>query len=613
MHRNFPNTIINDPPIDSTQLRASLYSPFSYAIAVGEPNMIKQAAPQHPHGLTKLQHRLLYESDSESSFDLSFSSPSSIGSNSEYSDVGYQSSAKSRSRSSGLSRHAGTHSSGSRSGSISSVLGSSMAIQRVLMGSTHPSRTSAQSQRQSVRSIASAFEAASRAGTMRAPPKAGSQLERVEEQSVSKEQGSRQSTSGSVTSNRSVDGSVMRPARLKISKQPIKGPASAPVVSELPHSISRTDGQPTETDSHFVFPPRTPLQKRWPYDRSDARIRSFSSLDGQPDENEPAFDIVPSPSLKRSEPLPRASVEPAQYAHDTPRASLSRSPSTFDSDPLSSSRSAASRDSMVSSYSFDSLSGHPFSLQLPGEDELDLPPSSTASIHANDLDTFRSAFSSHGGDNVESITPPSASEAKIEHAGQHIQPTTAAQETETSVPSTSAASLQPLLLSTSRPSSSSSSKSTTTLKSSVPPQATMRVNEDTSFPMPPSTAGTAKRSIRSDVDAVVAAKMESQSLRDTSQATEVVELKRQAAELLASIRSVADEIDSSIPPTHRLPGSAFKRSHLNSSDSSRTTSSSSTASTTSFVAVDETYSDIWRLMDRWYWSSFEVGPKQSLD
>ncbi|CDR87309.1 uncharacterized protein SPSC_00435 [Sporisorium scitamineum] len=595
--------------------------------------MIKQAAPQHPHELTKLQHRLLYESDSESSFDFSFSSPSSVGSTSEYSDVGYQSSTRSRTRSSGLSRPAGSHGAASRSGSISSVLGSSVAIQRVLMGTNPSTRPSRQSQRQSVRAIASAFEAASATASIRAPSqKIGSQLGRVDEQSIpsrtvqASKEGSLPSTSqtSNSLSSRSHDSSINRPAdvsdtmptRLKISKQSFQGPMSAPVTTTLPSqradSPTDTRSDSTPAEPHFVLPPRTPNSNRWPYDGSRARIRSFISLDDQPDDDEPAFEIVPSPSRKRSVALPSGTTAFPQHAHDTQRASLSRSPSTLDSPPLPSLRSAASRDSMESSYSLDSLGEHPFSLQLAGEDELDQRVSSAASIH--DAYDAEKVAPTSGGGGVEFIAPPTPAEAR-----QHLQPTTAAVGAAVApacVPSGS--TLQPLLLSTSRPSSSWSSSRTTLTPRAPPDAASMRVNEDTCFPLPPftgMTTATAAAKEAGPFGAPVDSKPPFQprdltlAPKHTVDSPAVAELKRQAAELLASIRSLSDEIDTSIPATHRLPGSAYKPASTTSALSSSTASLDSSASTTSFVAVDETYSDVWRLMDSWYWSSFEVGPQ----
>ncbi|SJX63753.1 uncharacterized protein SRS1_14501 [Sporisorium reilianum f. sp. reilianum] len=570
--------------------------------------MIKQAAPQHPHGLTKLQHRLLYESDSETSFDFSFSSPSSVGSASEYSDVGYQSSTRSRTHSSGLSRHGGTHGRGSsRSGSISSVLGSSIAIQRVLMGSNPSTRTSAQSQCQSVRAIASAFEAASATGTMRAPPrKIGSQLGRVDEQSAPSRHAqapslpASQSSSSSLSSRSQASSiSATAPARLKISKQSFQGPLSAPVTTATQPSQRATSPAPVEP--HFVFPPRTPMSNQWHFDDSRARVRSFISLDGQPDDDEPAFDIVPSPSRKRSVALPAGVAALAQHAHDTPRASLSRSPSTLDSPPLPSSRSTASRDSL------DSLSGHPFSLQLTGEDDLDLRASPAASIHeAHGVDQGVATSGGAGG-GVDFITPPAHADAE---ARQRWQLTALAVDAAVASARARArgSTLQPLLLSTSRPSSSSSS--TTTVTPRAPPAAaSMRVNDDICFPLPPFTGKTNATPMPKGADSQPALQPRDLTLPartpNTPDPVAVSDLKRQAAELLASIRSLSDEIDSAIPLTHRLPGSAYKAASANGRSSSASTSSG--ASTTSFIAVDETYSDVWRLMDSWFWASFEVG------
>lgn len=63
----------------------------------------------------------------------------------------------------------------------------------------------------------------------------------------------------------------------------------------------------------------------------------------------------------------------------------------------SSSFGCLSCDSKVSTYSHNSLSGHPFSLQLPGDDEPDLRASSTGSMfELDELDNFRSPFIDSG-------------------------------------------------------------------------------------------------------------------------------------------------------------------------------------------------------------------------
>ncbi|SPO32573.1 uncharacterized protein UTRI_04317 [Ustilago trichophora] len=659
--------------------------------------MIKQAASQHPHGLTKLQHRLLYESDSDSSFDLTFSSPSSIGSNSEYSDVGYQSSSRSRTSSHGLSRRMAGHA--SRSESISSVLGCSIAIQRVLMGTNPPLSSSKKSQRQSVRAIASAFEEAGRTGVMGAPNKIGTQLSRLDEVSApANESQSVQSapTQASDTSfaqgpaqaagqpnaslspqsnssflGRSAAGHGPVPARLKITKQPLQGPLSAPATITTTNTMPNASAQPADlresslAQAQFVFPPRSSGQKRWPFDEPHPRIRSFISLDDQYDDDEPAFDIVPSPSRRRNFPLSSAATPPtapAQLAHraeDNPRASLSASASAgasvstslVDSSPPRSCHSAASRDSMDSTYSFDSLSGHPFSLQLPDRDHR--VSSSASFLDLDDIDSFTSPFigSSSSCCNAGPINPPTDADDADEVSRQQVEispptPTTVpvVQDQLVSSPRASASTLQPLLLSTSRPSSSSSS-STTTLTPSALAAApmSMRVNDDTSFPLPPFTAARAASSVSisrrnfselSDrfkdtltlgttqpMGSAPSHTLDLGSESGADQSLAITELKREAQALLDSIRSLSDEIDSSIPPTHRLPGSAYRLANAKPCSSSASSSSSSSSSSSggavndetraSFVAVDESYSDTWRLMDAWYWSSFELGSPSS--
>ncbi|KAJ9480027.1 hypothetical protein PHBOTO_003770 [Pseudozyma hubeiensis] len=599
--------------------------------------MIKQAAPQHPHGLTKLQHRLLYESDSDSSFDLSFSSPSSIGSGSVYSDVG------SRTGSSSFSRRAGRHSSNaSRSESISSVLGSSMAIQRVMMGGgdTAPGRPR-QSQRQSVRAIASAFEEAGKSSTVRAPPiKLPSQLGRVDEQSepkrfavqgrngsmlpASRSAGSfsaeRSNTSTSVV-NQSTEAPVSAPATSATTQT---SQASAPRASSRASSNNATLPQP-----HFVFPSRTPTQQQnqWSHDQDLQRqARSFVGSKTQYDDEEPIFDIIPSPSRKRNVGLPSVMVASrtslVQQEPDAPRVSLSRSASTIASSPrLPSSLTTTSRDSLDSSYSLDSLSGHPFSLQFAGdEDDGDMRVSTTASMQDPDeVDTFNSPFINHGAKSF--VVPPSPHSESKSLSRQQSDPSSAA-PTDALVAS-SGRTLQPLLLSSSRPSSSSSASTAThappaTSTASAQPMASMRINQDTSFPLPPGTHGSTLRSASVERQALP-------SVREAAPSTAVVvgsesgadqtlaisELKQQAAALLESIRSLSDEIDESIPSTHRLPGTSYKSATGVRGNRSSHGSSGSDAGGTkaSFVAVDETYTDVWRLMDSWYWSSFEVGSK----
>lgn len=608
--------------------------------------MIKQAAPQHPQGLTKLQHRLLYESDSDSSFDLTFSSPSSIGSASEYSDVGYHSS--SRSRTSSYGRRVPAHGHASRSESISSVLGSSLAIQRVLMGNNTSPAALKKSHRQSVRDIAAAFEQNNKTSAASAPKKLGSQLGRVDEKreidTVSQAvQNPRQQTlsgghgrtaTGSsmrshtaTLSSQSNDSHISRvvsargtiPPRLNITKQPVKGPLSAPPVI-TPGSASQSgsmDSSPAETQ--FVFPPRNASQVRSP-----ARVRTPDGRDGQKDD-EPIFDIIPSPSRTRNVPLPISTYpaqRPAIFQRNSSR--IDSGSSGLCSPPMPSSLSTVSRNSMDSTFSNDSLSGHPFSLQLPSDD---LRTSSAASlIDLDEIEAFRSPF-------IGFINPLET--AQLDHKQQQqvevlpVHPAVPVQEA-VAANRASTSNLQPLLLSTSRPSSSGSTATLT--PSTVAPVApsSMRVNDDTAFPLPPSTMSNATRSRsnspRSRPLLLKSDRLTTSPQKDTfkpaptpnraldlgsesgaDQSLAVDELKREAAALLASIRDLGDEIDSSIPPTHRLPGSYRKTPSSNKSGRN----SAEEDAKASFVAVDTTYSQVWGLMDSWYWSSFELGPKQS--
>ncbi len=592
--------------------------------------MIKQAAPQHPLGLTKLQHRLLYESDSESSFDFAFSSPSSVGSTSEYSDVGYQSSSRSRTSSHGVSRRAGAHGSSSRSESISSVLGASMAVQRVLMG-THPSTSNAttSSSRQSVRAIASAFEQAGRVGSMPPSRQMSGQLGRLSElnASIDTVQKSARWTSasrpsehtsirqGSPISSQASDSSAGRPAivnnssipRLNVSKAPVNGPLSAPanITARTPQSTSsRPDvSEPAQRAPAFVFPPRSA-----PFGQFEHQIDRGASFD----DDEPVFDIIPSPSRKRSEPFTSGLfASTTNTAPSSAPAHLSQFADTVDSDPVSSSLSAGSRDSMDSNYSFDSTRDQPFSLQLPGEDDRDARASSAASMQdLDELDQFRSPVI--GSTSTEYTATPLSSQREDVHShlrsGDSLAPSNIpVGDTHTSSRA-SAATLQPLLLSTSRPSSSASS-STTTLTPSGTVPTSMKVNDDVAFPLPPVTANAADSAKGLLTPAVVTRSrqplasigntMRAPSATTADQST-IAELKREAAALLASITALGDEIDASVPPTHRRPGSASR--------SFTTTATGGKAGQTSFVAVDESFAEVWRCMDAWYWSSFEVAP-----
>lgn len=615
MHRTLASTIVVEPAIDKTHLT----SPFSYTLpAAGDPVMIKQAAPQHPHGLTKLQHRLLYESDSESSFDFAFSSPSSVGSTSEYSDVGYQSSSRSRTSSHGVSRRTGAHGSSSRSESISSVLGASMAVQRVLMG-THPSTGNAtSSSRQSVRAIASAFEQAGRTGSMPPSRQISGQLGRIGELNASTDtartsarwaSASRPSehTSirrGSSISSQASDSSAGRSAivnatsipRLNVSKAPVSGPLSAPAnitARTLQSSSSRPDvSEPAQRAPAFVFPPRSA-----PFGQFEHRIDRNASYDDE----EPVFDIVPSPSRKRSEPFTSGLF--ASTTNPSPSsapAHLSQFADTIDSDPVSSSLSAGSRDSMDSNYSFDSTCDQPFSLQLPGEDDRDARASSAASMQdLDELDQFRSPFIGSTGAEY-TPTPISSQRNDGLRSGDSLQPSSNIPVGDTHTLRASIATLQPLLLSTSRPSSSASS-STTTLTPSGTGPTSMKVNDDVAFPLPPVTADSAKTSVSSARSRQALASIGNTMQTPSSiSPDQIAELKREAAALLASITALGDEIDASIPPTHRLPGSASR--------SPTTTAAGGKVGQTSFVAVDESFAEVWRCMDAWYWSSFEVGP-----
>lgn len=592
MHRHFNRHPATETALESTQIGPALTSPFIYALPAADPTMIKHAAPQHPQALTKLQHRLLYESDSDSSFDLTFSSPSSVGSASEYSDVGYQSSARSRTSSYGAARRMGRHSSASRSESISSVLGSSIAIQRVLMGHNSSSSVSSKNQRQSVRAIASAFEQVGRGPTADLPKVGRRQLDRVDEHVASnaaagQAQSSRPQQPSAPAAGQSADAPTTRragangpvPARLVISKEPIRGPLSAPAVITAPASQA-------SSEPHFTFPPRAGAPRHTPTASPHVRVRSFISL-GERDDDEPVFDIIPSPSRKRSFGLPPASASttPQPRTDTVPHAPQSASASPYDSP-----RSLASRDSMISTYSNDSLGEHPFSLQLPTDDDAERRASAAGSLHF-DLGGFSSPC-------MDAASTGRLTPLRSEHAAH------AALCADEGSTRGSRATLQPLFLSTSRPSSSSSS-ATLAASSTATVAPCMRIDSSTTFPLPPTNlVKSAPRSIREMRWPLGQTRdLGAESGADTTLAVD--ELRREAQAILDSIREVGEEIDRAIPPTHRLPGSGYREKKAASPTAAET------PQTTSFVKVDQSYSDVWRIIDSWYWSSFEVGPSQT--
>ncbi|SPO46550.1 uncharacterized protein PSANT_04236 [Moesziomyces antarcticus] len=591
MHRHFNRHPATESALESTQIGPALTSPFIYALPAADPAMIKHAAPQHPQALTKLQHRLLYESDSDSSFDLTFSSPSSVGSASEYSDVGYQSSARSRTSSYGAARRMGRHSSASRSESISSVLGSSIAIQRVLMGHNSSSSVSSKNQRQSVRAIASAFEQVGRGPNADLPKVGRRQLDRVDEHVASngarQAQPLRSQQPPAPAAGQSVDAQTTRragangplPARLVISKEPVRGPLSAPAVITAPGSQASSEPQ-------FTFPPRAGAPQHAPTASPPVRVRSFISL-GERDDDEPVFDIIPSPSRKRSFGLPPASA----LATPQPRTdTVPHAPQSASASPLDSPRSLASRDSMMSTYSNDSLGEHPFSLQLPTDDDGERRVSAVGSLHF-DLGGFPSPC-------MDAVSTGRVTPVRAEHV-THAAP--CADEGSTARASTT---LQPLLLSTSRPSSSSSC-ATLAASSSATLASCMRINNSTTFPLPPSSfVKPAARTIREMRWPLGQTRdLGAESGADTTLAVD--QLRREAQAILDSIREVGEEIDRAIPPTHRLPGSGYREKKAASPTTAET------PHTTSFVKVDQSYSDVWRIVDSWYWSSFEVGPSQT--
>ncbi|SYW74903.1 uncharacterized protein UBRO2_00313 [Ustilago bromivora] len=435
------------------------------------------------------------------------------------------------------------------------------------------------------------------------------------------------------------------PPRLRISKQPVKGPLLAPATitaDSLQASASQQGNtrEPSFAEPQFVFPPRTSVQKRWPHDESHPHVRSFISLDGQYDDDEPTLDIIPSPSRRRKFPLPTSSVPPGFSAH-----------AIF-------SFGCVSCDSTDSTYSHDSLSGHPFSLQFPGGDERDLRASSTGSMfELDELDNFRSPFIDRGVSTAGFMNAPT----DVDEVQAEVGVSSA---TSTIVPAHHGYSTATLILSNSRPYSSSSSTTLTPSAAVVPSTNSMRVNDETAFPLPPFTSAAtdvpfSRTMVFGDSDGFLSKKtpvatttsvttsespsafsklklfktrtspapapvvtstptqtLDLGSESGADQSLAIADIKREAQALLESIRTLSEEIDTSIPPTHHLPGSIYKRPNGTKSTSPATSLEAEVEGEgqkeVSFVAVDMAYLDVWRLMDSWYWSSFEVGPAPSV-
>ncbi|KAJ1579355.1 hypothetical protein NDA11_004449 [Ustilago hordei] len=221
-----------------------------------------------------------------------------------------------------------------------------------------------------------------------------------------------------------------------------------------------------------------------------------------------------------------------------------------------------------------------------------------------------------------------------------------------------------LILSNSRPYSSSSSTTLTPSAAVVPSTNSMRFNDETAFPLPPFTSAAtdvpfSRTMVFGDSDGFLSKKtpvatttsvttsetlsafsklklfktrtspapapvvtststqtLDLGSESGADQSLAIADIKREAQALLESIRTLSEEIDTSIPPTHHLPGSIYKRPNSTKSTSPATSLEAQVEGEgqkeVSFVAVDMAYLDVWRLMDSWYWSSFEVGPAQSV-
>ncbi|KAJ1035363.1 hypothetical protein NDA13_000783 [Ustilago tritici] len=406
------------------------------------------------------------------------------------------------------------------------------------------------------------------------------------------------------------------PSRLRISKQPVKGPLSAPATitaDSLQASASQQGNtrEPSFAEPQFVFPPR---------------------------ESFPSRHLA---CLLDSPPMP------------------------------SSSFGCVSCDSTDSTYSHYSLSRHPFSLQLPSDDDRDLRASSTGSMfELDELDNFRSPFIDRGVSTAAFMNAPTdvdevQAEVGVSSATSTIVPTHHGSEPTAQA---STATLQLLILSNSRPYSSSSSTTLTPSAAVVPSTNSMRVNDETAFPLPPFTSAAtdvpfSRTMVFGDSDGFLSKKtpvatttsvttsetpsafsklklfktrtspapapapapvvtsaptqtLDLGSKSGADQSLAIADIKREAQALLESIRTLSEEIDTSIPPTHHLPGSIYKRPNGTKSTSPATSLEAEVEGEgqkeVSFVAVDMAYLDVWRLMDSWYWSSFEVGPAQSV-
>ncbi|PWY98267.1 hypothetical protein BCV70DRAFT_207911 [Testicularia cyperi] len=508
MHQDYPSDSLDNDFVFTAPPRYS--SAFAFPVLQSPQPMIKHApaAPQphnhtpiqdaytrsHTHGLTRLQQRLLYESDSDSSFDLNFSSPSSTGSASEYSDVGYASCSTARSsRVSFGRRHSRHHT--STSGSGSSPLGSSVAIQRVLMGtntsspssSTSASAHSRKPQRHSVKTIASAFEHVSRYSQVGAPPLPTSRQSPLSHSTVPSFR-----SSGSVSARiQSFSTSMSAPPSASFSSRNQYAPKPRPLVLHksnddtpgrikagyrFPHSIH---------EDPFLISPRSPIDQ----------IPQQSAED-----DEPEFEIVPSPSLRRT--FNSNSLSP------TTQTDLSRS------------------DSADSVYS----TGSPHARKEP------------ISRRMESLDSVTLAYAT-----VQPYHEPAYAPAYVHH---HYVADVEMGLRELPL-------LQPM-------------DPELTPRPDQGPASSPLCEESTQFPLPPENG-----SMSLSRPSTAVQHQNEAERREIEAATQA--LQSEAQDLLASIRALTLEIED-----HESPASK------------------------AYDAIEESYRQTWRVMDPWYWSSFEI-------
>ncbi|SPC67926.1 uncharacterized protein UHOD_12195 [Ustilago sp. UG-2017b] len=229
---------------------------------------------------------------------------------------------------------------------------------------------------------------------------------------------------------------------------------------------------------------------------------------------------------------------------------------------------------------------------MPGDDERDLRASSTGSMfELDELDNFRSPFIDRGVSTAGFMNAPT----DVDEVQAEVGVSSA---TSTIVPAHHGDGF----LSKKTPVATTTSVTTSESPSAF---SKLKLFKTRTSPAPaPVVTSTPTQTLD----------LGSESGADQSLA--IADIKREAQALLESIRTLSEEIDTSIPPTHHLPGSIYKRPNGTKSTSPATSLEAEVEGEgqkeVSFVAVDMAYLDVWRLMDSWYWSSFEVGPAPSV-